>query len=215
MSAPGFWFTPARTGPRWRRGCWPRLGALYAAATARRLREPGYRAAVPVICIGNLNAGGTGKTPTAIALVERLAARGSRRMSSRAGMAGGWPGRCGWTRRATRRPRSGTSRCCWPPSRRSGWRATGRPGCGGRGGGGAGDPAGRRVPEPVGREGPVAGRGRCRDGASATAAACRPGRCASRWRRAWRGPTWCCRSGTRRRRRGSARPGGRAGACRT
>lgn len=75
MRAPGFWSRdPARPGlvahllrP---------LGALYAAATARRVTQKGMRVAVPVISVGNLNAGGTGKTPVVIALAQMLTTQG-------------------------------------------------------------------------------------------------------------------------------------------
>jgi tetraacyldisaccharide 4'-kinase len=73
MRAPAFWYRP--------RGFLSTvlapLGALYAAGTARRLRRGArVKVGVPVICVGNINAGGTGKTPTVIALVQRLLERG-------------------------------------------------------------------------------------------------------------------------------------------
>lgn len=72
MRAPEFWDRPPGQTD-WRAALLQPLGKLYAVATAKRLErgnpvDPG----VPVICIGNLNVGGTGKTPSAIWILETL-----------------------------------------------------------------------------------------------------------------------------------------------
>jgi tetraacyldisaccharide 4'-kinase len=73
MNTPAFWYRPAGAlalalAP---------FGWIYAGTTAWRLaRSMPARLPVPVICVGNLTAGGAGKTPIVRDLVDRLAARG-------------------------------------------------------------------------------------------------------------------------------------------
>jgi tetraacyldisaccharide 4'-kinase len=60
-------------------GCLAPLAALYGwAAKARYARVTPHRSRLPVICAGNLTAGGTGKTPLVLYLSERLRAAGMR-----------------------------------------------------------------------------------------------------------------------------------------
>ncbi|MDF3938528.1 tetraacyldisaccharide 4'-kinase [Achromobacter denitrificans] len=72
---------------QWQRGGWLStllrpLSGLTAWAVARKRKayldgaRPAYRAPVPVVVIGNVYVGGTGKTPMVIATVEGLRARG-------------------------------------------------------------------------------------------------------------------------------------------
>jgi tetraacyldisaccharide 4'-kinase len=73
MKTPRYWYSR----PGLRAALLSPLAALYAAGTRRRLRRAvDYIAPVPVICVGNLNAGGTGKTPTVIWLVQHLMGQG-------------------------------------------------------------------------------------------------------------------------------------------
>jgi tetraacyldisaccharide 4'-kinase len=72
-AAPRFWAEPAGI----RAGLLAPIGAMWDAAGRLRqgLARP-YHAPVPVLCVGNLVAGGAGKTPVALALAAELAARG-------------------------------------------------------------------------------------------------------------------------------------------
>jgi len=72
MRAPEFW---QRRGPA--ALLLAPLGALYGASVAWKARHARpYRAQARVICVGNLTAGGSGKTPVSLALGAKLKARG-------------------------------------------------------------------------------------------------------------------------------------------
>lgn len=74
MKAPGFWYDP----PGLRASLLSPIGAVYGAVGRRRIRRTVPTKVGPkVICVGNLVAGGTGKTPTAIGLARRAAEHGT------------------------------------------------------------------------------------------------------------------------------------------
>lgn len=78
MRAPDFWY-PEEGRASLTANLLTPLGWLYGAASAwRMLVASPRRAASKVICVGNLSAGGTGKTPICLALNDLLTADGTR-----------------------------------------------------------------------------------------------------------------------------------------
>lgn len=77
LSTPQWWYERDARPLRATRLLLTPLSWIWAAATARRIAngrpvDPG----VPVICVGNVTVGGTGKTPIVREIARRLAARG-------------------------------------------------------------------------------------------------------------------------------------------
>lgn len=88
MRAPNFW----------QDGGWASLALLPAAWVYKLAANLRYNAikptrlAVPVICVGNLTAGGAGKTPTALALLKLLQAAGAKPAALSRGFGGAMQG---------------------------------------------------------------------------------------------------------------------------
>lgn len=72
MNAPKFWFKK----PGLRSWLLTPLSTIWKFQTQRRLKRKPLKIDIPVICIGNISMGGTGKTPTAIYLAQILTERG-------------------------------------------------------------------------------------------------------------------------------------------
>jgi tetraacyldisaccharide 4'-kinase len=80
MNTPRFWYTPTDDAmASLMAGLLSPLSYVFKAGTAvRRLLAKPYRARVPVICVGNVVAGGAGKTPTALAVARLLKSKGQK-----------------------------------------------------------------------------------------------------------------------------------------
>lgn len=90
MKAPAFWWSEGN-------GLWSVLLApaacLYGAAAARKFAKASpVEMPVPVVCIGNLVAGGAGKTPVALDIGARLIERGAKPHFLSRGYGGSLPG---------------------------------------------------------------------------------------------------------------------------
>jgi tetraacyldisaccharide 4'-kinase len=76
LDEPAWWY---RDRPGVIAACLAPAAALYGRiAAARYARATPYRSRLPVLCVGNLTSGGTGKTPLVLHLCRHLAAAGRR-----------------------------------------------------------------------------------------------------------------------------------------
>ncbi|WP_262268487.1 tetraacyldisaccharide 4'-kinase [Microvirga yunnanensis] len=89
MRAPHFWWAPS---PSFRATLLRPAGLLYGAIATSRMQQPGKRADLPVICIGNFTAGGAGKTPAALAVARILEGAGESPAFLSRGYGGSLPG---------------------------------------------------------------------------------------------------------------------------
>ena len=74
MKAPRFWWEK----PGAMAALLSPVALIYGAIAARRLTQPGARAGIPVICVGNPTVGGAGKTPAAITIARLLMEAGEK-----------------------------------------------------------------------------------------------------------------------------------------
>jgi tetraacyldisaccharide 4'-kinase len=74
MHPPSFWWQEPGTAA----ALLAPVAAVYGAVAAARLRQTGERAGVTVLCVGDPTMGGSGKTPTALALARLLIEAGER-----------------------------------------------------------------------------------------------------------------------------------------
>jgi tetraacyldisaccharide 4'-kinase len=77
LATPRWWYRRSGGGMQATRALLTPVGWIWAAVTARRIATTVPRGAgAPVICVGNLTMGGTGKTPIVREIARRLAGRG-------------------------------------------------------------------------------------------------------------------------------------------
>ncbi len=74
VSEPSWWYGP---GGGWQTALLSPIGAIVGRIASRRLQNANpYRSPLPVICVGNFTAGGSGKTPLALLLAKLVSEQG-------------------------------------------------------------------------------------------------------------------------------------------